>query len=183
MCSSSSSTPRASTVPWRGRHPQQQREAIYAPNTKDLASWDVVSWAMTMEIWECRSVGPKKDHIHLDLDHLPVGFLVKCLQCICETAAIFVGVDVTKRPIPVLSTMHCNTTWRASPPGPDCPCSVWWDGWHPEMAQPEDPLIKMLSSSRADSSSWFSFPDEPIAIAEAPVVIVCLSVLLPGSSY
>lgn len=80
----------------------------YAPSAKDLASRDVVSRAMTMEIREGRGVGPKKDHIHLHLDHMPADLLAERLPGISETAAIFAGVDVTKEPIPVLPTVHYN---------------------------------------------------------------------------
>eukprot|EP00172_Hildenbrandia_rubra_P004007 Plantae.Rhodophyta-Hildenbrandia_rubra.ctg7343.p1 GENE.Plantae.Rhodophyta-Hildenbrandia_rubra.ctg7343~~Plantae.Rhodophyta-Hildenbrandia_rubra.ctg7343.p1 ORF type:complete len:645 (-),score=128.17 Plantae.Rhodophyta-Hildenbrandia_rubra.ctg7343:3221-5155(-) len=89
----------------------------YAPSAKDLASRDVVSRAMTIEIREGRGVGPKKDHISLHLDHLPPDTLYERLPGIMETAKIFAGVDVTKDPIPVLPTVHYNmggipTNWR-----------------------------------------------------------------------
>ena len=80
----------------------------YAPSAKDLASRDVVSRAMTMEIREGRGVGKKGDHIHLHLDHLPSELLAERLPGISETASIFAGVDVTKEPIPVLPTVHYN---------------------------------------------------------------------------
>ncbi|MGN6422838.1 MAG: succinate dehydrogenase flavoprotein subunit [Asticcacaulis sp.] len=80
----------------------------YAPSAKDLASRDVVSRAMTMEIREGRGVGPKKDHIFLHLDHLPPEILHKRLPGISESARIFAGVDVTKEPIPVIPTVHYN---------------------------------------------------------------------------
>jgi succinate dehydrogenase/fumarate reductase flavoprotein subunit len=101
----------------------------YAPSAKDLASRDVVSRAMTMEIREGRGVGKKKDHIYLHLDHLPPELLherlpgmndlppsyfslhyrpLSSFSGISETAAIFAGVDVTKEPIPVLPTVHYN---------------------------------------------------------------------------
>merc|ERR1711998_510037 len=80
----------------------------YAPSAKDLASRDVVSRAMTMEIREGRGVGKNKDHIYLHLDHLPPDLLALRLPGISETAAIFAGVDVTKEPIPVLPTVHYN---------------------------------------------------------------------------
>eukprot|EP01040_Poterioochromonas_malhamensis_P001783 gene1783-1904_t len=80
----------------------------YAPSAKDLASRDVVSRAMTMEIREGRGVGKGKDHIYLHLDHLPAEILHERLPGISETAAIFAGVDVTKEPIPVLPTVHYN---------------------------------------------------------------------------
>jgi len=80
----------------------------YAPTAKDLASRDVVSRSMTLEIREGRGVGPDKDHIYLQLSHLPAEVLHERLPGISETAAIFAGVDVTKQPIPVLPTVHYN---------------------------------------------------------------------------
>src|SRR5690242_10500288 len=80
----------------------------YAPNAKDLASRDVVSRAMTMEIREGRGVGPEKDHIHLHLEHLGPEVIHERLPGIAETARIFAGVDVTKQPIPVQPTVHYN---------------------------------------------------------------------------
>ncbi|WVQ67071.1 succinate dehydrogenase [ubiquinone] flavoprotein subunit 1, mitochondrial [Kwoniella sp. B9012] len=80
----------------------------YAPTAKDLASRDVVSRSMTLEIREGRGVGPEKDHIFLQLSHLPAEILHERLPGISETAAIFAGVDVTKEPIPVLPTVHYN---------------------------------------------------------------------------
>ncbi|HNI21768.1 MAG TPA: succinate dehydrogenase flavoprotein subunit, partial [Plasticicumulans sp.] len=80
----------------------------YAPNAKDLASRDVVSRSMTVEIREGRGVGPLKDHIHLHLEHLGPEVIHERLPGIAETARIFAGVDVTKEPIPVLPTVHYN---------------------------------------------------------------------------
>ncbi|MDA8231813.1 MAG: succinate dehydrogenase flavoprotein subunit [Magnetospirillum sp.] len=80
----------------------------YAPNAKDLASRDVVSRAMTMEIREGRGIGPERDHIELHLEHLGVETLESRLPGITETARIFAGVDVTREPIPVLPTAHYN---------------------------------------------------------------------------
>lgn len=80
----------------------------YAPSAKDLASRDVVSRSMTMEIREGRGVGEEGDHIHLHLDHLPPDLLHERLPGISETAKIFAGVDVTKEPIPVIPTVHYN---------------------------------------------------------------------------
>ncbi|MFZ2469078.1 MAG: succinate dehydrogenase flavoprotein subunit, partial [Parvibaculum sedimenti] len=80
----------------------------YAPSAKDLASRDVVSRAMTIEIREGRGVGPNKDHIYLHLDHLDPKILHERLPGISESARIFAGVDVTKEPIPVLPTVHYN---------------------------------------------------------------------------
>jgi succinate dehydrogenase / fumarate reductase flavoprotein subunit len=80
----------------------------YAPSAKDLASRDVVSRSMTIEIREGRGVGPEGDHIFLHLDHLDPAVLHARLPGISETAKIFAGVDVTKQPIPVLPTVHYN---------------------------------------------------------------------------
>ena len=80
----------------------------YAPTYKDLASRDVVSRCMTIEIREGRGVGPNKDHIHLNLNHLPPETLALRLPGISESAKIFAGVDLTKEPIPVLPTVHYN---------------------------------------------------------------------------
>src|SRR5450631_727457 len=80
----------------------------YAPNAKDLASRDVVSRSMTIEIREGRGVGPLKDHIYLHLSHLDPKIIHERLPGITESARIFAGVDVTKQPIPVLPTVHYN---------------------------------------------------------------------------
>ncbi|GMM39007.1 succinate dehydrogenase flavoprotein subunit [Saccharomycopsis crataegensis] len=80
----------------------------YAPTAKDLASRDVVSRAITMEIRAGRGVGPEKDHMLLQLSHLPASVLKERLPGISETASIFAGVDVTKEPIPILPTVHYN---------------------------------------------------------------------------
>ncbi|MFZ9060294.1 MAG: succinate dehydrogenase flavoprotein subunit [Steroidobacteraceae bacterium] len=80
----------------------------YAPNAKDLASRDVVSRSMTIEIREGRGVGADRDHIFLHLEHLGADVIHKRLPGIAETARIFAGVDVTRQPIPVLPTVHYN---------------------------------------------------------------------------
>jgi succinate dehydrogenase / fumarate reductase flavoprotein subunit len=80
----------------------------YAPNAKDLASRDVVSRSMTIEVREGRGVGERRDHIHLHLEHLGPEVIHERLPGIAETARIFAGVDVTKEPIPVLPTAHYN---------------------------------------------------------------------------
>ncbi|MEX0583562.1 MAG: FAD-binding protein, partial [Sneathiella sp.] len=90
----------------------------YAPHAKDLASRDVVSRSMTIEIREGRGVGPRKDHIYLHLDHLDPAMIDERLPGISESARIFAGVDVHKDPIPVLPTVHYNmggipTNYRA----------------------------------------------------------------------
>ena len=90
----------------------------YAPSAKDLASRDVVSRSMTIEIREGRGVGEHKDHIHLNLMHLDPDIIHERLPGIAESSKIFAGVDVTKEPIPVLPTVHYNmggipTNYRA----------------------------------------------------------------------
>ena len=80
----------------------------YAPNAKDLASRDVVSRSMTVEIRNGNGVGPKKDHLHLHLEHVGAEVLHERLPGLTETAKIFAGVDVTREPIPVLPTVHYN---------------------------------------------------------------------------
>ncbi|MEM7408069.1 MAG: succinate dehydrogenase flavoprotein subunit [Pseudomonadota bacterium] len=80
----------------------------YAPSAKDLASRDVVSRAMTIEIREGRGVGSNADHIHLNLQHLGPEVIAERLPGIAETAEIFAGVDMTKEPVPVLPTVHYN---------------------------------------------------------------------------
>ena len=80
----------------------------YAPNAKDLASRDVVSRAMTLEIREGRGVGPQKDHMHLHLEHLGPEVIRERLPGIAESSRIFAGVDVVREPIPVLPTAHYN---------------------------------------------------------------------------
>lgn len=89
----------------------------YAPSAKDLASRDVVSRSMTIEINEGRGAGPNKDHILLKLNHLPKEILQERLPGISETASIFAGVDVTKEEVPVIPTVHYNmggipTNWK-----------------------------------------------------------------------
>ena len=80
----------------------------YAPSAQDLASRDVVSRSMTQEILEGRGCGEKKDHMHLQLHHLPSEILNERLPGIMETSKIFAGVDVSKEPVPVLPTVHYN---------------------------------------------------------------------------
>ena len=117
----------------------------YAPTAKDLASRDVVSRSMTIEIREGRGVGPEKDHIYLQLSHLPPEVLHERLPGISETAAIFSGVDVTKEPIPVLPTVHYNSTFPSSgphsfPSHSDLRCSGRYSyqiHWRGDYRQPE----------------------------------------------
>jgi succinate dehydrogenase / fumarate reductase, flavoprotein subunit len=97
----------------------------YAPNAKDLASRDVVSRAMTVEIREGRGVGAEHDHIDLHLEHLGAAVIHERLPGIAETARIFAGVDVTREPIPVQPTVHYNMG--------GIPCN-----YHGEVVRPED---------------------------------------------
>src|SRR5678810_1437426 len=80
----------------------------YAPSAKDLASRDVVSRSMAMEIREARGVGEHKDHIFLHLDHIDPKILHERLPGITETGKIFAGVDLTRQPLPVVPTVHYN---------------------------------------------------------------------------
>jgi succinate dehydrogenase / fumarate reductase, flavoprotein subunit len=97
----------------------------YAPNAKDLASRDVVSRAMTVEVREGRGVGSEHDHIELHLEHLGPEVIHERLPGIAETARIFSGVDVTKEPIPVQPTVHYNMG--------GIPCN-----YHGEVVRPKD---------------------------------------------
>ncbi len=101
----------------------------YAPNAKDLASRDVVSRCMTMEIREGRGVGKNKDHIHLHLDHLDPDVLHERLPGISESAKIFAGVDLTCEPIPVLPTVHYNMG--------GIPTNYWGEVLNPTKKDPD----------------------------------------------
>jgi len=101
----------------------------YAPNAKDLASRDVVSRCMTLEIREGRGVGKDKDHIHLHLDHLDPAVLAERLPGISESAKIFAGVDLTREPIPVLPTVHYNMG--------GIPTNYWGEVLNPTKKNPD----------------------------------------------
>jgi succinate dehydrogenase / fumarate reductase flavoprotein subunit len=101
----------------------------YAPSAKDLASRDVVSRCMTVEIREGRGVGKEKDHIFLHLDHLDPAVLAERLPGISESARIFAGVDVTRDPIPVLPTVHYNMG--------GIPTNYWGEVLNPTKANPD----------------------------------------------
>lgn len=101
----------------------------YAPNAKDLASRDVVSRCMTIEIREGRGVGKDKDHIHLNLDHLDPAVLHERLPGISESAKIFAGVDLTREPIPVLPTVHYNMG--------GIPTNYWGEVLNPTKKNPD----------------------------------------------
>ena len=101
----------------------------YAPSAKDLASRDVVSRCMTLEIREGRGVGKNKDHIFLHLDHLDPAVLHERLPGISESAKIFAGVDLTKEPIPVLPTVHYNMG--------GIPTNYWGEALNPTAENPD----------------------------------------------
>jgi succinate dehydrogenase (ubiquinone) flavoprotein subunit len=117
----------------------------YAPTAKDLASRDVVSRSMTMEIREGRGVGPEKDHIYLHLNHLPPELLAERLPGISETAAIFAGVDVTKEPIPVLPTVHYNMG--------GIPTNYHGEVINPTSSDPDAVVPGLFSAGEAASAS------------------------------
>jgi len=113
----------------------------YAPNAKDLASRDVVSRAMTIEIREGRGVGPNKDHIYLHLSHLDPKIIHERLPGISESARIFAGVDVTKEPIPVLPTVHYNMG--------GIPCHYTGDAVTLKDGNPDTPVPGLMAVGEA----------------------------------
>ena len=117
----------------------------YAPTYKDLASRDVVSRCMTMEIREGRGVGPKKDHIHLNLNHLPPETLDLRLPGITESARIFAGVDLTKEPIPVQPTVHYNMG--------GIPTNYWGEVLNPTEADPDAIVPGLMAVGEAGCAS------------------------------
>jgi succinate dehydrogenase / fumarate reductase, flavoprotein subunit len=117
----------------------------YAPTYKDLASRDVVSRCMTLEIREGRGVGPDGDHIHLNLNHLPPDVLHERLPGISESARIFAGVDVTKAPIPVLPTVHYNMG--------GIPTNYWGEVLAPTSADPDRIFPGLMAVGEAGCAS------------------------------
>ncbi|PZX18360.1 succinate dehydrogenase subunit A [Palleronia aestuarii] len=117
----------------------------YAPTYKDLASRDVVSRCMTMEIREGRGVGKDGDHIHLNLNHLPKEALHERLPGISESAKIFAGVDVTKEPIPVLPTVHYNMG--------GIPTNYWGEVLHPTAEDPDRIVPGLMAVGEAGCAS------------------------------
>ncbi|HLS58351.1 MAG TPA: succinate dehydrogenase flavoprotein subunit [Paracoccaceae bacterium] len=117
----------------------------YAPTYKDLASRDVVSRCMTIEIREGRGVGPNKDHIHLHLNHLPPEALKERLPGISESAKIFAGVDVTREPIPVLPTVHYNMG--------GIPTNYWGEVLNPTPDDPDRVLPGLMAVGEAGCAS------------------------------
>ncbi|MBF9038406.1 succinate dehydrogenase flavoprotein subunit [Rhodobacterales bacterium LSUCC0246] len=117
----------------------------YAPTYKDLASRDVVSRCMTMEIREGRGVGKEKDHIFLHLNHLPPETLAERLPGISESARIFAGVDVTREPIPVLPTVHYNMG--------GIPTNYWGEVLNPTKDNPDAVLPGLMAVGEAGCAS------------------------------
>ncbi|MFT5869262.1 MAG: succinate dehydrogenase / fumarate reductase flavoprotein subunit [Paracoccaceae bacterium] len=117
----------------------------YAPTYKDLASRDVVSRCMTMEIREGRGVGASGDHIHLNLSHLPPETLALRLPGISESARIFAGVDLTKEPIPVLPTVHYNMG--------GIPTNYWGEVLNPTADNPDAIVPGLMSVGEAGCAS------------------------------
>ncbi|MSP66830.1 MAG: succinate dehydrogenase flavoprotein subunit [Alphaproteobacteria bacterium] len=153
----------------------------YAPSAKDLASRDVVSRAMTIEIREGRGVGPQKDHIFLHLDHLDPALLAERLPGISETAQIFAGVDVTKQPIPVLPTVHYNmggipTNFHGE--------ALTIKGSSPEAAVPglmavgEAACVSVHGANRLGSNSLLD-----LVVFGRAAALRCAAVLKPGASH
>ncbi|MDP3898912.1 MAG: FAD-binding protein, partial [Mesorhizobium sp.] len=117
----------------------------YAPSAKDLASRDVVSRCMTLEIREGRGVGKAKDHIYLHLDHLDPAVLHERLPGISESAKIFAGVDVTKEPIPVLPTVHYNMG--------GIPTNYWGEVLNPTPENPDAVFPGLMAVGEAGCAS------------------------------
>jgi len=117
----------------------------YAPSAKDLASRDVVSRCMTMEIRAGRGVGKNKDHIYLHLDHLDPAVLHERLPGISESAKIFAGVDVTKEPIPVLPTVHYNMG--------GIPTNYWGEVLNPTSEDPDRVQPGLMAVGEAGCAS------------------------------
>ena len=117
----------------------------YAPSAKDLASRDVVSRCMTLEIREGRGVGKAKDHIFLHLDHLDPAVLNERLPGISESAKIFAGVDVTREPIPVLPTVHYNMG--------GIPTNYWGEVLSPTPAEPDRVTPGLMAVGEAGCAS------------------------------
>ena len=117
----------------------------YAPTYKDLASRDVVSRCMTMEIREGRGVGPEGDHIHLHLNHLPPETLAERLPGISGSARIFAGVEVTKEPIPVLPTVHYNMG--------GIPTNYWGEALNPGEQDPDAVAPGLMAVGEAGCAS------------------------------
>ncbi len=117
----------------------------YAPTYKDLASRDVVSRCITIEIREGRGVGENKDHMHLNLSHIPPETLHERLPGISESAKIFAGVDVTKEPIPILPTVHYNMG--------GIPTNYWGEVLNPQPGNPDNVFPGLMAVGEAGCAS------------------------------
>jgi len=153
----------------------------YAPSAKDLASRDVVSRAMTIEIHEGRGVGKLKDHIHLHIEHLDPAIIHERLPGIAETSKIFAGVDVTKEPIPVLPTVHYNmggipTNYKAE--------VVTLDGDNPDKVVPglmaigEAACVSVHGANRLGSNSLLD-----LVVFGRSAAIRCAELIKPGTAH
>ena len=152
----------------------------YAPSAKDLASRDVVSRAMTIEIHEGRGVGKLKDHIYLHIEHLDPALIHERLPGIAETSKIFAGVDVTKEPIPVLPTVHYNmggipTNYKAE--------VVTLDGENPDKVVPglmaigEAACVSVHGANRLGSNSLLD-----LVVFGRSAAIRCAELIKPGTA-
>jgi len=152
----------------------------YAPHAKDLASRDVVSRAMTIEIQEGRGVGPLKDHIYLHIEHLDPAIIHERLPGIAETSKIFAGIDVTKDPIPVLPTVHYNmggipTNYKAE--------VVTLEGDNPDkvvtglMAIGEAACVSVHGANRLGSNSLLD-----LVVFGRSAAIRCAELIKPGTA-
>ena len=152
----------------------------YAPSAKDLASRDVVSRAMTIEIHEGRGVGKLKDHIYLHIEHLDPALIHERLPGIAETSKIFAGVDVTKEPIPVLPTVHYNmggipTNYKAE--------VVTLDGDNPDKVVPglmaigEAACVSVHGANRLGSNSLLD-----LVVFGRSAAIRCAELIKPGTA-
>jgi len=153
----------------------------YAPSAKDLASRDVVSRAMTVEIHEGRGVGKLKDHIYLHIEHLDPAIIHERLPGIAETSKIFAGVDVTKEPIPVLPTVHYNmggipTNYKAE--------VVTLDGDNPDKVVPglmaigEAACVSVHGANRLGSNSLLD-----LVVFGRSAAIRCAELINPGTTH
>ncbi|MEQ1531066.1 MAG: FAD-binding protein, partial [Methylococcales bacterium] len=153
----------------------------YAPSAKDLASRDVVSRAMTIEINEGRGVGKLKDHIYLHIEHLDPAIIHERLPGIAETSRIFAGVDVTKDPIPVLPTVHYNmggipTNYKAE--------VVTLEGDNPDKVVPglmaigEAACVSVHGANRLGSNSLLD-----LVVFGRSAAIRCAELIKPGTPH
>ncbi len=153
----------------------------YAPSAKDLASRDVVSRAITIEINEGRGVGPLKDHVYLHIEHLDPAVIHERLPGIAETSRIFAGVDVTQQPIPILPTVHYNmggipTNYKAE--------VVTLDGDNPDKVVPglmaigEAACVSVHGANRLGSNSLLD-----LVVFGRSAAIRCAELIKPRTAH